>query len=330
MTQGYHFLLMIESVSFVFFLLILSSLVLFLPELVSHLYAQNTTGSRPPITTAQPPSSPITLGVKITTPASDQQISFQNKNNSNRSLQLTGTSTDTIDTDCQVSVIANDIRPYQNTTTTGPGGKNDYSTWTYSLTPLLLKEGSNKVTARILCVNPNSTSTLSTDSTNQVKHSSVFFTVLNATVSDSNSSSTTATPNASNTTKALTTTTTMTTSGTNTRTSAVPYFVFNPNCSVDQSSHDLNCTIKIAGIENIAKIRPFLHADLTTSCINPAGNAPPEKTRTTSLIGDGKTVQAVVDVNCPPPMTPSYTYENVELQVGDVLLLIPGTFSSPR
>jgi hypothetical protein len=149
MTQGYHFLLMIESLSFVFFLLILSSLVLFLPELVSHLYAQNTTGSRPHITTAQPPSSPITLGVKITTPASDQQISFQNKNNSNRSLQLTGTSTDTIDTDCQVSVIANDIRPYQNTTTTGPGGKNDYSTWTYSLTPLLLKEGSNKVTARL-------------------------------------------------------------------------------------------------------------------------------------------------------------------------------------
>ena len=109
MTRRCHFLLMIKSLSYVF-LVMLSSSALFLPEQVSHLYAQNTTSSRPP-TTAQPPTM---LGVKITSPANDQQVSFQNNNN--RSLQLTGTSTDTVDTDCQVSVIANDIRPYQNTT----------------------------------------------------------------------------------------------------------------------------------------------------------------------------------------------------------------------
>jgi hypothetical protein len=309
-----------------FLLLMLFSSVLFFPEQVSRLYAQNSTVSQLSSTVTQP--TPTTLGVKITTPTNEQQIFFNN----NSDLQLKGTSTDNADKDCQVSVIANDIMPYQNVTATGREGNNDYSIWTYSLSPPLLKEGSNKVTARISCANPNTaTSNLSTDSPGQVKHSSIFFTVLSATASVSNTTSLT-TANASDTTQTLTTPTTTktTSSGTNTRTSAVPYFVFNPSCKVDQSTHDLNCITKIAGIENIAKIKPFLHADLTTSCINPAGNLPPEKTRTTSLIGDSKTIQVAVDVNCPPPMTPSYAYENVELQVGDVLLLIPGTFSSPR
>src|SRR5919106_6720920 len=103
---------MIKSSSYVFLVVMLCSSALFLPERVSHLYAQNTTSSQPP--TTQPPT---TLGVKITAPANDQQVSFQNSNN--RSLQLTGTSTDTINTDCQVSVIANDIKPYQKTMATG-------------------------------------------------------------------------------------------------------------------------------------------------------------------------------------------------------------------
>jgi hypothetical protein len=310
---------MIKSSSYVFLVVMLCSSALFLPERVSHLYAQNTTSSQPP-TTTQPPT---TLGVKITAPANDQQVSFQNSNN--RSLQLTGTSTDTINTDCQVSVIANDIKPYQNTMATGSGGKSDYSTWTYPLTPSLIKEGSNKVTARISCVNPYATSIASTGSTTLVKHSSVFFTILSTptTVAAANNSSTTATPtNTSDATKMATTT------STGIRTSAVPYFKSNPTCQVDESSHNLNCIIKIAGIENAAKIRPFLHADLTTSCVNPAGNTPPDKVRTIPLIGDSKTIRTVVDVNCTPSMTPSFTYKNVELQVGDVLLSIPGTFSS--
>jgi hypothetical protein len=159
---------------------------------------------------------------------------------------------------------------------------------------------------------------------NLVKHSSVFFTVLNATAPVTNDTS--ITTNASDSTKISTTTTS--TTGTSTRTGAVPYFVFNPSCLVNQTSHDLNCNIKIAGIENIAKIRPFLHADLTASCINPAGNIPPEKVRIIPLIGDSKTIHAAVDVNCHPSMTPSFTYKNVQIQVGDVLLSIPGTFSS--
>ena len=263
---------------YLFFLVMLSSSVLFLPEQVSHLYAQSATGSQSP--TSQP--TPATLGVKITTP------------------------------------------------TNGQGGKNDYSTWVYSLAPTLIKEGSNKVTARISCVNPSVVGANDTSAdANIVKHSSVFFTV------QSTPTATAATPVANessssiadspNTTETITSTTTTSTS---IRTKAVPYFVSNPNCQVQLVSNDLSCTIKLAGIENIAKIQPFLHAELTTSCINPGGNTPPDKVRTTPLIGDSKSIHAVVDVNCPPSMTPSFTYKNVELQVGDILLSIPGTFSS--
>jgi hypothetical protein len=147
--------------------------------------------------------------------------------------------------------------------------------------------------------------------------SSAFFTVLNA-------SAPVAADNLSSSTGATTTATT----GPSVRTGAIPYFVSNPTCQVEQLSHDLSCNIKITGIENIDKIRPFLHADLTTSCINPTGNTPPDKVRTTPLIGDSKSILAVVKVNCPPSMTPSFVYKNVELQVGDILLSIPRTFSS--
>jgi hypothetical protein len=307
-----------------FLLLMLFSFVLFFPEQVNRLYAQYSTVSQISSTVTQP--TPTTLGVKITTPTNEQQIFFNN----NSDLQLKGTSTDNVDKDCQVSVIANDIRPYQNTTATGQGGKNDYSTWIYSLAPTLVKEGSNKVTARISCVDPDiieanaAASTPTPTDANIVKHSSVFFTVQNTPTTTASTPSSSIT-NSPNTTETITSTATTSTS---VRTKAMPYFMSNPNCQVQSTSNDLSCTIKIAGIENIANIRPFLHADLTTSCINPSGNSPPAKLRTTPLIGDSKTIQAVVDANCPPPMTPSYTYKNVELQVGDVLLSIPGTFSS--
>jgi hypothetical protein len=308
---------MIKSLTYVLAVM-LSYSVLFLPDIVSDSYAQNTTGLQ-----TSPQAKPLTPGVKIISPVTNQQLSLQN-NSINETIQLTGTSTDNTTIDCQISVIANDIKPYQNTTATGPGGENDYSTWIYSLTPPLIKEGSNKVTARISCIDPNIEGGNAVEGPNLVKHSSVFFTVLNATAPVTNGTS--ITTNASDTTKTSTITTS--TTGTSTRAGAVPYFVFNPSCQVNESSHDLNCTIKIAGIENIAKIRPFLHADLTASCINPAGNTPPDKVRIIPLIGDSKTIRAAVDMNCPPSMTPSFTYKNVHIQVGDMLLSIPGTFSS--
>jgi hypothetical protein len=66
---------MIKSSSYVFLVVVLCSSALFLPERVSHLYAQNTTSSQlPTITPVQPPT---TLGVKIAAPANNQQVSFQ-------------------------------------------------------------------------------------------------------------------------------------------------------------------------------------------------------------------------------------------------------------
>ena len=103
--------------------------------------------------TQQPPTT-LTPGVKITIPVTNQQLSLQNNSN-NETLQLTGTSTDNTTIDCKVSVIGNDIKPYQNTTATGPGGERDYSAWTYFLAPPLFNEGSNKVTARISCIDPS-------------------------------------------------------------------------------------------------------------------------------------------------------------------------------
>jgi hypothetical protein len=56
------------------------------------------------IATAQLQQS-TTPGVKVTTPITDQQVPLPNNNNDDsKGLQLMGTSTDTIDTDCQVSV----------------------------------------------------------------------------------------------------------------------------------------------------------------------------------------------------------------------------------
>ena len=45
-------------------------------------------------------------------------------------LTISGISTDNANTDCQVSVNINDLKPLENATATGPGGVNDYSNWT--------------------------------------------------------------------------------------------------------------------------------------------------------------------------------------------------------
>src|SRR5262249_44223417 len=56
---------------------------------------------------------------------------------------------------CQVSVIVNGIKPYQQATPTGKRGQNDYSNWTFNATPKYspIKEGQNKITAKYSCGN---------------------------------------------------------------------------------------------------------------------------------------------------------------------------------
>ncbi len=65
-----------------------------------------------------------------------------------------------------INVNVNHVRPYQNTSATGHGGANDYSNWTFSLTPkyTVIKQGTNEITAKFFC-NPNIASFYSTNVT---------------------------------------------------------------------------------------------------------------------------------------------------------------------
>jgi hypothetical protein len=90
------------------------------------------------------------LGVKITSPAKGQQVPIGG-------LTISGTSTDDPVDNCQVSIILNGVKPYQETNATGPGSESgkatDYSTWKYTFTPsyAVIKEGVNKITSKISC-----------------------------------------------------------------------------------------------------------------------------------------------------------------------------------
>jgi hypothetical protein len=55
-------------------------------------------------------------------------------------------------TGCTVSVVLNDVKPYQKIVALGHGGKGDYSVWHYNITPkhASLKLGQNKGRPRYL------------------------------------------------------------------------------------------------------------------------------------------------------------------------------------
>jgi len=84
--------------------------------------------------------------VKITSPAKGQQVPVGN-------IMISGKSSSNATNHCSVSVIINGIKPYQQATSTGNKGPNDYSNWTFSATPKYstIKEGINKITAKYSC-----------------------------------------------------------------------------------------------------------------------------------------------------------------------------------
>jgi hypothetical protein len=91
-------------------------------------------------------------GVRITSPANGQQVPTG-------ALTVTGTSKDNPTVDCQVFVIVNAVKPYQNATANGPGGASDYSKWNFNLNSSMIKEGVNKITAKFACrPNPSAAS----------------------------------------------------------------------------------------------------------------------------------------------------------------------------
>ena len=108
----------------------------------------------------QPNTNTSSLGVKITSPAKGQQVPIGG-------LTISGTSTDDPVDNCQVSIILNGVKPYQETNATGPGSEpgkaTDYSTWKYRFTPsyAVIKEGVNKITSKISCTPSKPTSVAS-------------------------------------------------------------------------------------------------------------------------------------------------------------------------
>jgi hypothetical protein len=98
-----------------------------------------------------PPTNQTTQGaqptVKITSPKSGESAPTTGN------LTVMGKSSDTETSSCQVSVIVNDVKPYQTAVATGSGGVNDYSQWKFTITPnyTAIKEGQNKITSKVTC-----------------------------------------------------------------------------------------------------------------------------------------------------------------------------------
>ena len=77
-----------------------------------------------------------------------------NADSYNSTLVVTGSATDDANSPCEVSVLLNDVRPYQPATPQGTSGKDDYSNWQFLITPeySTIKQGANKITAKLSCL----------------------------------------------------------------------------------------------------------------------------------------------------------------------------------
>jgi hypothetical protein len=125
----------------------------------------------------------ITYSVKILSPAPGQSFLI----NSQNSLAVIGSSTlpstlsnlynnnNTL-SGCQVSVIVNNVRPYQKAIPTGPNGINDYSSWRFEINSdyTQIMEGLNRITAKLSCPSISN----DTESQEDIKSYSVFITGL--------------------------------------------------------------------------------------------------------------------------------------------------------
>jgi hypothetical protein len=89
--------------------------------------------------------------VKIVSPTEGQQVPVGEE------LIASGESSDDTSKNCTVSVIVNNIKPYQNAYPTGASGPGDYSKWSYTLSSNYtdIIEGRNRITAKLSC--PEST-----------------------------------------------------------------------------------------------------------------------------------------------------------------------------
>jgi hypothetical protein len=93
---------------------------------------------------------PPIISVKITSPVTNQVPVGQ--------LTISGISTDNATSDCTVYADWNNTKPFQKAVATGPGGANDYSTWTFTYTDKyhLITNGTNDLTSKLSCLNNGS------------------------------------------------------------------------------------------------------------------------------------------------------------------------------
>jgi hypothetical protein len=91
--------------------------------------------------------SPPIIGIKITSPSTGQQVPVGH-------LTISGISTDNATTDCTVYADWNNLKPFQTAVATGPGGVNDYSTWSFTFTDKyhLITNGTNEITSKLSCI----------------------------------------------------------------------------------------------------------------------------------------------------------------------------------
>src|SRR5919108_1427486 len=85
-------------------------------------------------------------GIKITSHYQGQEVAIGE-------LTVSGISTDNATTPCQVFLDWNDLKPFQSATAMGPGGRNDYSEWSfvYNKNYHIIEEGNNELTAKVSC-----------------------------------------------------------------------------------------------------------------------------------------------------------------------------------
>jgi hypothetical protein len=117
----------------------------------SYLYAQQQQQQQQ-LQNGTTTSATSAIGVKITSPARDQQVPVG-------SLKISGTSKENATSnDCTVYALWDDLKPYQKVEPTGPSGQSDYSNWTFTYTKNyhLISPGINELTAKITCLaNPS-------------------------------------------------------------------------------------------------------------------------------------------------------------------------------
>ena len=125
--------------------LIVSTFVAFIASMTSNYYANGQASEN------LAPQLVSNDSVKIVSPTDGQQVPI------GQELIASGESSDDTSKNCTVSVIVNNIKPYQSAYPTGASGPGDYSKWSFTLSSNYteITEGSNRITAKLSC--PEST-----------------------------------------------------------------------------------------------------------------------------------------------------------------------------